>query len=879
MNNDTHPLEPDISLPLQDRIDILFHEIELAVRWDRPSILFAIYKSDIIRDEVNSTLKEKLEQISQKPHFIKANINHQFDFLDQVSQLPDLAHTVLFIDGFNWECGPEGAPVFTEFNKNREYFVDNNIRAIFWLYEKEVSEFATNATECWVLRHRMVEFVDLPPLDQESIQPLESLWQQSENSPSDQQSIENSPEEKPSLPADKKDDTARASAFLNLGILFWRKGNFKRALKYVHAAEELSQSLADQSLQSQSQNALALVQNELGNVDEAISAFQRAITLSPESAFLWNNLGQLLAKNERNDEAIGAFNKALSCSSKDFLSWNGLGQLYLKSGVFQNAVGGFEKALEIAPYYEPAWVGIGKAYLESGELDKAEASLRKAVEINAHSVDAWKNLGTCISRQKRDNDAIAVFRKALEFNPQVADFWDEVGRLLLQRLNYAESITAFQKVISLDPQNSEASIRLAHALFQIGDYETSASIYEGSIQLFEDNVTRSAIYNRLGDAYLYMKDYEKAIGAYKQSEQLVKELKDSDQKVTGLAEDIQIADILNDQTNEQDNPVQERGEEMIEANNVYDLKTAAEWNEQGNAQLKAGAYNEAIVAYTKAIELAPEACWPYIQNLAQVHYEKGKARGKLMAGKTEDPDVWEGDDAADSAPFTGYDSIINPADGENDEPRLDKSKVIPAAQPLPVPEAGSPNPNESSVPENSSKDEEINAVEPQKQASVGMEKKTCGSCISPQKEGEETPSTGIAAPPLHVENPPLTSSDWNELGNSYTNSKKFNNAIEAYKKSIEMDPKFGQPYSNLGFVYYRLGKYDFAVLLFKKSIDLLENQEDKAISWNRLGDSYRRLGDYGNALAAYKKSSETVPPVKPVVARARATILENIVAG
>ncbi len=127
-------------------------------------------------------------------------------------------------------------------------------------------------------------------------------------------------------------------------------------------------------------------------------------------------------------------------------------------------------------------------------------------------------------------------------------------------------------------------------------------------------------------------------------------------------------------------------------------------------------------------------------------------------------------------------------------------------------------------------------------------------------------------------NGPQTSSDWNELGNAFAAEKKFNNAIEAYKKSIEMDPTYGQPYSNLGFIYYRLGKYDFAVLLFKRSIDLLDTSGDKSISWNRLGDSYRRLGDYGNALSAYKKSSEIALPTSPIMARARATLLENIAA-
>ncbi|MGZ3958746.1 MAG: tetratricopeptide repeat protein, partial [Flavisolibacter sp.] len=274
MNNESHHQELDISLPFQDRIDILFREIELAVRWDRPSILFAIYKSDIIRDEVNSILREKLGNISQKTHLIQTSFNNQFDFLNQISELQNLSQTVLIIDGFNWECGPEGVRVFQEFNKNREYFIDNNIRAIFWLFENEVSDFAANATECWVLRHRVVEFVDLPQMEQESIQSLESLWQGSEKpSPSDK-APDNSPKEELKIQDKEKANNSRANAFLSLGILFWRKGNLKRALKYIKASEEISAKLANHPLRSQCQNALALVHTEMGNVDEAVAAYE-----------------------------------------------------------------------------------------------------------------------------------------------------------------------------------------------------------------------------------------------------------------------------------------------------------------------------------------------------------------------------------------------------------------------------------------------------------------------------------------------------------------------------------------------------------------------------------------------------------------------------
>jgi hypothetical protein len=40
MTTKTTPAEP-----FKERVDRLFHELELAVKWDRPSILLAIYSS------------------------------------------------------------------------------------------------------------------------------------------------------------------------------------------------------------------------------------------------------------------------------------------------------------------------------------------------------------------------------------------------------------------------------------------------------------------------------------------------------------------------------------------------------------------------------------------------------------------------------------------------------------------------------------------------------------------------------------------------------------------------------------------------------------------------------------------------------------------
>jgi tetratricopeptide (TPR) repeat protein len=97
---------------------------------------------------------------------------------------------------------------------------------------------------------------------------------------------------------------------------------------------------------------------------------------------------------------------------------------------------------------------------------------------------------------------------------------------------------------------------------------------------------------------------------------------------------------------------------------------------------------------------------------------------------------------------------------------------------------------------------------------------------------------------------------WHELGNIYFNVGDYDKAIDAYGKVLKLDPGFGWLYSNLGQAYAHQGRNADAIPLYRKSLELLENDKEKAITWNRLGNAYRRLNDYENALAAFKLADE-----------------------
>ena len=112
---------------------------------------------------------------------------------------------------------------------------------------------------------------------------------------------------------------------------------------------------------------------------------------------------------------------------------------------------------------------------------------------------------------------------------------------------------------------------------------------------------------------------------------------------------------------------------------------------------------------------------------------------------------------------------------------------------------------------------------------------------------------------------------WNELGNLYLLTGAYEPAIHAYARSIELNRKFGRPYSNMALALTRTGRYREAIELYHRGIELLSNDREKAVSWNRLGVLYSQIKDYQSAVIAYRQADH----LDPESAVARETVNEG----
>lgn len=102
---------------------------------------------------------------------------------------------------------------------------------------------------------------------------------------------------------------------------------------------------------------------------------------------------------------------------------------------------------------------------------------------------------------------------------------------------------------------------------------------------------------------------------------------------------------------------------------------------------------------------------------------------------------------------------------------------------------------------------------------------------------------------------------YNNLGFAYEKSRRFEEAIDSYKKALAnllyRTPE--KAYNNLGRVYYRLGRYDEAIDVNKEA---LKRASDFYYSYYDLSLSYNAKGKYGDAATAITKAVEIDPLYK-----------------
>ena len=174
-----------------------------------------------------------------------------------------------------------------------------------------------------------------------------------------------------------------------------------------------------------------------------------------------------------------------------------LGKALAKKGEWKKAISSYQKALNLDSNSAEIYQYLGEALVKNGELEEAVRVYQKAIELQPNLWEVHHNLGDMWQAQGRLDQAVVAYRLAIEFNPDFCWSHNNLADSLIKQEKWEEAAQAYRSAIDLNPDFHWSYYNLGEALVELERWEEAVVAYRRAIQLKSD---MPFVYEKLGDA-------------------------------------------------------------------------------------------------------------------------------------------------------------------------------------------------------------------------------------------------------------------------------------------------------------------------------------------------------------------------------------------
>src|SRR5258706_1577098 len=189
----------------------------------------------------------------------------------------------------------------------------------------------------------------------------------------------------------------RATA--SLGWIYFRRGDYVRALGFSMEALKISEKIGDHVAAAHSLNNMAAIYNEEKQYEQSLHHLNKALTIARQDgdpkaiARTLNNMGLLyLQAFHKPDSVLAYAMEALLVSEKQGDKYNGyfssriLGDIYFEKGESEKALKYYFRTLELSdgvsnPLKAETWNQIAETYIRQNKLAEAIPVLTRNLEV------------------------------------------------------------------------------------------------------------------------------------------------------------------------------------------------------------------------------------------------------------------------------------------------------------------------------------------------------------------------------------------------------------------------------------------------------------------------------------------------------------------
>ncbi|MGH9664699.1 MAG: tetratricopeptide repeat protein, partial [Bryobacteraceae bacterium] len=219
----------------------------------------------------------------------------------------------------------------------------------------------------------------------------------------------------------------------------------------------------------------AKVYTEQNQVDKAAAELKDAVSLRPDFAEAWSDLGQARKTMLDDAGALAAFARAVELQPEDDIAQYRLGAEYLEQGNTNRAVVHLRKAFSLKPENQSTLYSLQLALRKDGQLEQAAAVKQKLEQLlrqrdtasqNALTAVQLNNQGAALQKAGDLQGALEKYRAALGLNPEHVGIRVNYAVALLRLGHRSEGISELREAVRRQPENPRLKQALAEALAQ-----------------------------------------------------------------------------------------------------------------------------------------------------------------------------------------------------------------------------------------------------------------------------------------------------------------------------------------------------------------------------------------------------------------------------
>ena len=275
--------------------------------------------------------------------------------------------------------------------------------------------------------------------------------------------------------------------------------------------------------------------------DQALAYSDQALSLSPNTADIWNERAQIFAAMNDIEQAKAVYQRSLSIDDEYAKTHLSIGKLLTTQSEWDEAASAYSRAIELNPKLSEAYSNLGYVYSQIGDMQAALEVYEEAAERSPRNYLNRQNLAVVYYQVGRVEDALREASLALELapdsqKPAVESFLAQLGqgndgkppgdvneiqrlmvegRSLIEAEDWDAAGEVYEQLLSLDSSNPVVHSALAFIYARKGDTDRAITenlaVTELMPEDYNSHKNLAILYRQRGDIAEALLAAEKAL--------------------------------------------------------------------------------------------------------------------------------------------------------------------------------------------------------------------------------------------------------------------------------------------------------------------------------------------------------------------------------